>query len=524
MLTRIRPFINGAVPDLDDLPLDEQIGSVRFVEGENKRYICVSNDLDVRTQWRVFDEDENIALPPSSTDLSGIIAKQNVTPQDFGASGKARKVTDAVYVNGDNTVTSATGFIGAEVGMTIFGPHTTTGSLNLPKGTITAINSATSVEVSIAPGINATGEWLVYGWDDADAIRAACAAAQAQGKNLVLPPGGYLVSKLPFDITNGRTIEIRGGGSFNTAIYPDPEFDLTTTDNTLIHREAPNTVNGVHLSGFTVDGAGLAIPGTTNFFVIYGGTEFRGRDLRVQYFRSFVSAIHILQGSLHECTALDMWYIGISVANQGWVGIYNTYAGNCGNYGLQISNVVGSTNIGPGVLVEGCRFDECGNEAVYVTASDNINFVGCHFFAGTGTHALGVDGTSKVRLSQCEVLPYDTGGNRSGLRVLSGGVVYASACRFASTSPGKDITNSGTVYDLGGNQYTPANLTGPAPVSLTASKVLAFSALPSASTCEGATMAVSDSSTATWGATITGGGANHVLAYSNGTNWTVAGK
>lgn len=38
---------------------------------------------------------------------------------------------------------------------------------------------------------------------------------------------------------------------------------------------------------------------------------------------------------------------------------------------------------------------------------------------------------------------------------------------------------------------------------------------------EGTIQAFTDSSTATWGATITGGGANHVLGYFNGTNWTV---
>jgi hypothetical protein len=36
--------------------------------------------------------------------------------------------------------------------------------------------------------------------------------------------------------------------------------------------------------------------------------------------------------------------------------------------------------------------------------------------------------------------------------------------------------------------------------------------------------AVTDSTTNTWGATITGGGANKVLAFYNGTNWTVMGK
>ena len=41
---------------------------------------------------------------------------------------------------------------------------------------------------------------------------------------------------------------------------------------------------------------------------------------------------------------------------------------------------------------------------------------------------------------------------------------------------------------------------------------------------EGTMRAVTDSTTATWGATITGSGTNHVLAYCDGTNWTVAGK
>jgi len=43
-----------------------------------------------------------------------------------------------------------------------------------------------------------------------------------------------------------------------------------------------------------------------------------------------------------------------------------------------------------------------------------------------------------------------------------------------------------------------------------------------AGTPEGALAAITDSTTATWGATIAGGGAHHVLAYCDGTNWTVA--
>lgn len=50
----------------------------------------------------------------------------------------------------------------------------------------------------------------------------------------------------------------------------------------------------------------------------------------------------------------------------------------------------------------------------------------------------------------------------------------------------------------------------------------AFAALPAAGTF-GRVAAVSDSNTATWGATVAGGGANKVLALDNGTNWTVFG-
>jgi hypothetical protein len=50
----------------------------------------------------------------------------------------------------------------------------------------------------------------------------------------------------------------------------------------------------------------------------------------------------------------------------------------------------------------------------------------------------------------------------------------------------------------------------------------AFASLPTPS--EGMIASVNNSNTAVWGANIAGGGANKVLAYYNGTNWTVAGK
>jgi hypothetical protein len=48
-----------------------------------------------------------------------------------------------------------------------------------------------------------------------------------------------------------------------------------------------------------------------------------------------------------------------------------------------------------------------------------------------------------------------------------------------------------------------------------------FAGLPTGTT--GAIACVTDSTTATFGAVITGGGFNQVLAWYNGTNWTVIG-
>lgn len=53
---------------------------------------------------------------------------------------------------------------------------------------------------------------------------------------------------------------------------------------------------------------------------------------------------------------------------------------------------------------------------------------------------------------------------------------------------------------------------------------MSFSNRPTLNVFEGAIMPFTDSATSTWGATITGGGAVHVLGYYNGTNWTVAAR
>ena len=49
-----------------------------------------------------------------------------------------------------------------------------------------------------------------------------------------------------------------------------------------------------------------------------------------------------------------------------------------------------------------------------------------------------------------------------------------------------------------------------------------FTQLPAANASSGQTRTVTDSTVNTWGSIVAGGGTFRVLAYSNGTNWTVA--
>jgi len=73
---------------------------------------------------------------------------------------------------------------------------------------------------------------------------------------------------------------------------------------------------------------------------------------------------------------------------------------------------------------------------------------------------------------------------------------------------------------LNSQPRTPLDVTG----AIRTEPVAFASAQGCSGTIEGATQAISDSTTATWGAAITGGGSNHVLGYCDGTNWTVAAK
>lgn len=132
------------------------------------------------------------------------------------------------------------------------------------------------------------------------------------------------------------------------------------------------------------------------------------------------------------------------------------------------------------------------------------------------------------------VLGFGTEGVQTG-RLIGYGVTDG-ASGVAFIGPTGDTTNGivGNLFEVGYVGHFAAmtidlsgnvGIQGRSIATLTQSKAQAFASLPACSgALEGTTASVTNSTTATWGDTITGGGANHVGAYCNGTNWTVAAK
>lgn len=101
------------------------------------------------------------------------------------------------------------------------------------------------------------------------------------------------------------------------------------------------------------------------------------------------------------------------------------------------------------------------------------------------------------------------------------GITTAYGVKIEDLASVTGITNKFAFKSVGASDVV--DIAGPLKAGSLRGNAVAFAGLP-ASPVEGMLVAVTDSNTAVWGAVIAGGGANHVLAYYNGTAWTVAAK
>lgn len=410
-----------------------------------------------------------LSTSPAGSGASG--AALGISVRDFGARGDARKVTDGVLMSTSATVTSATAaFTAADVGKSICGVEPSNGGRYLPFGTITAVNSATSVTVSEAATGSTGTAVLVIGTDDSDAIIAAKEAAVVQNRALIIPAGGYLVRKriLGFSFAaQTRAPNVAGEGSGQTIIYVAADFDYTgvATYSVLVGGNLGNAIGG-EWSGITFDGCGGLFEhpgGGANDLIhpICGTSHARLHDVRVVDFKNLIYGL-LFNGNcvMSHC---HVEAVGAE-ASVGWNGegtIFHSYMGNSPGMALKISFVTAN---GPWKMFGGIIDEVSGSQSVLVTSSSvDVHFIGTILYAGLQRIALKVADSSSVRLTNAMLTPFGSH-DATALRVDSGCAARATNVRFKGQGTGYyAIDNAGTVIDALGNEFTGA-LNGTAPV------------------------------------------------------------
>ena len=250
-------------------------------------------------------------------------------------------------------------------------------------------------------------------------------------------------------------------------------------------------------------------------------------------------------GSLSHTSGLDGTYntlIGFRAGNMTTTGYYNTVVGT----DAMLANTTGHDNVAVGAASLGTNTSGFYNTALGGDALRSTT-------SGSGNTAVGVStlytnstGTYNVAMGQSALHALTTGARNTGIGVGafqdgvttgSGNVALGFSAGFYETGSNKlfidnqpraneaDARTKALIYGIFDAAVANQSVAMNAQVSAVSIRgtAVTFGGLPS-TPVEGMCVPVTDSTTATWGATITGGGANHVLAYYNGSAWTVAGK
>lgn len=206
--------------------------------------------------------------------------------------------------------------------------------------------------------------------------------------------------------------------------------------------------------------------------------------------------------------------------------------------GLEYNGVGGSTYLNNSLELTGSRLNT-GTECLNINNQVNgIHFVGNYCTVSTSNAQAGVVGNGATDLtiannrflmvSPAEFIVQAAGSNNNNWIIQGNSRDAGSSATFTSAVA---LTNSMDSVTITGNDFSGIAAHVNAVTGLTHSRIAGnnglqvFGSLPAcASGLEGSDASVTDSTTNTWGGTITGSGSDHVKAYCDGTNWTVYAK
>lgn len=186
-----------------------------------------------------------------------------------------------------------------------------------------------------------------------------------------------------------------------------------------------------------------------------------------------------------------------------------------------------NTEAAPSIRINGN--DGCGGGKAVPREFTNIQTGGNTLDLQGGGDVLienGVFGGVTMTSAACKVIMYGNRFLNKGITIAGVNQVFVANAVAGPITLDASLSESaiGPNVNVGGYKYNVRSNANNAIVDSNNSPVAVSRLGACGQTLEGFTHAVNDSSTNTWGAVITGKGTNHVLAYCNGANWTVAGR
>lgn len=111
MSRQIPIFVSTGVPTFDDLPFEDQIGTVRHVQSENRDYVCVATSLNAREQWQLYDVNSG-AITPTEITAGDVTSAQLATIARTGSRSviSTRPMIFKTASTSDNRRTALVGF------------------------------------------------------------------------------------------------------------------------------------------------------------------------------------------------------------------------------------------------------------------------------------------------------------------------------------------------------------------------------------------------------------------------------
>ena len=319
---------------------------------------------------------------------------------------------------------------------------------------------------------------------------------------------------------DGTCTALTGGG--DTVTSPGGSLNVGGTPSNTVLDVSTVYLNGLYPQLNPVSGVNLYPAGITNVFapsITNPGFRLVGGVLPS-------GGANLLSGSfaLTIDGILSQWNASAWLSYPSISGAAPT-SGHCAQFlsGYQLTDSGAPCGAGsglPGLTANGILYSTGSNTA---TTEPNTNGHVFSFDPTTQAARIGAYGNSTTPAVE---MGYNSATGRGYITFAGTGgnnaVLTGDQNAFILNTPNAGSRN---YFESGGTiaaSYTNTDWTFQIPTRLTP---VAFSALPAcAAGTEGEYAAINNSTVNTWGTTITGGGANHVLAYCDGTSWTVAGK